>query len=86
MTDQDWFDTDHAAKHGGKAWKYLLLPHDAIAENMSIKGLAAQFAMSYNTLGRHLTLALMTQGALLGELRAPAGSSGRSGQPRRGRR
>lgn len=36
--------TDHAAKSGGKPWKYLLIPHDAIAENMSIKGLAAQFA------------------------------------------
>lgn len=34
----------HAAKHGGKPWKYLLIPHDAIAENMTIKGLAAQFA------------------------------------------
>jgi type III restriction enzyme len=35
--------TDHTAMHGGKAWKYLLIPHDAIAENMSIKGLVAQF-------------------------------------------
>ena len=35
--------TDHATKQGGKPWKYLLIPHDAIAENMSIKGLAAQF-------------------------------------------
>jgi type III restriction enzyme len=35
--------TDHALKNGGKPWKYLLIPHDAIAENMSIKGLAAQF-------------------------------------------
>jgi len=37
--------TDHNAKHGGKPWKYLLIPHDAIAENMSILGLAAQFAV-----------------------------------------
>jgi type III restriction enzyme len=36
--------SDHAAKNGGKPWKYLLIPHDVIAENMSIKGLAAQFA------------------------------------------
>jgi type III restriction enzyme len=36
--------TDHAAKNGGKPWKYLLIPHDAIAENMDIQGLAAQFA------------------------------------------
>ncbi len=27
-----------------KPWKYLLIPHDAIAENMSLTGLAAQFA------------------------------------------
>jgi len=38
--------TDHASKNGGKPWTYLLVPHDAIAENMSIKGLAAQFAQS----------------------------------------
>lgn len=36
--------SDHTATHGGKPWKYLLIPHDAIAENMSIKGLAAQFS------------------------------------------
>jgi type III restriction enzyme len=36
--------TEHASKNGGKPWKYLLIPHDAIAENMSIKGLTAQFA------------------------------------------
>jgi type III restriction enzyme len=35
--------TKHAANNGGKPWKYLLIPHDAIAENMSIKGLDAQF-------------------------------------------
>ncbi|MDO8541195.1 MAG: DEAD/DEAH box helicase family protein [Opitutaceae bacterium] len=35
--------TDHTAKNNGKPWKYLLIPHDAIAENMSIKGLTAQF-------------------------------------------
>jgi type III restriction enzyme len=35
--------TDHNAKHGGKPWRYLLIPHDAIAENMTIAGLAAQY-------------------------------------------
>lgn len=35
--------SDNAAKHGGKPWKYLLIPHDAIAENMTIKGLADSF-------------------------------------------
>jgi type III restriction enzyme len=37
--------TEHSAKNGGKPWKYLLIPHDAIAENMSITGLAAQFTV-----------------------------------------
>jgi len=32
--------TDHAAKHKGKPWVYALIPHDAISENMSIKGLS----------------------------------------------
>lgn len=36
----------HSAQNGGKPWKYLLIPHDAIAENMSIKGLAAQFSIT----------------------------------------
>jgi type III restriction enzyme len=29
--------TDYAAKHGGKPWVYRLIPHDTIAENMSIE-------------------------------------------------
>ena len=28
--------TDHNLKHGGKPWHYRLIPHDTIAENMSI--------------------------------------------------
>ena len=38
--------TEHSAKNGGKPWKYLLIPHDTIAENMSITGLAAQFTVT----------------------------------------
>ena len=30
--------SDYAAKHNGKPWVYALIPHDVIAENMSIKG------------------------------------------------
>ena len=37
--------TEHTVKNGGKPWRYLLIPHDAIAENMTLKGLAAQFAV-----------------------------------------
>ena len=33
----------HAASHGGKPWQYLLIPHDAIAENMTLIGFAKQF-------------------------------------------
>ncbi|MEP9374287.1 DEAD/DEAH box helicase family protein [Mesorhizobium sp. KR1-2] len=32
--------TGHALKHGGKPWGYLLIPHDAIAENVTIEALA----------------------------------------------
>ena len=38
--------SDHAKTYRGKPWKYLLIPHDVIAENMTIDFLAAQFAVS----------------------------------------
>ena len=34
--------SDHASKNGGKPWKYLLIGHDLIAENMTLKGLESQ--------------------------------------------
>jgi type III restriction enzyme len=30
----------HAKSYGGKPWVYVLIPHDVIAENMSLAGLA----------------------------------------------
>jgi type III restriction enzyme len=36
--------TAHAATYGGKPWRYLLIPHDALAVNMTIDGLAAAFS------------------------------------------
>ena len=33
--------TDHAASYEGKPWTYVLIPHDAIAENMTLEGLPA---------------------------------------------
>ena len=36
----------HAATCGGKPWQYALIPHDAIAENMTLTGLASQFAIT----------------------------------------
>jgi type III restriction enzyme len=35
--------SDHAASYGGKPWRYVLMPHDEIAENMTLEGLASQF-------------------------------------------
>ncbi len=36
--------SDYARNVGGKPWRYVLIPHDAIAENMTLAGLAQQFA------------------------------------------
>lgn len=36
--------SDHASKNGGKPWKYLLIAHDVIAENMTLRGITAQFS------------------------------------------
>ena len=33
--------TDHANGNGGKPWRYLLIPHDVVADNMTLAGLAA---------------------------------------------
>jgi type III restriction enzyme len=35
--------SNHAMPHGGKPWRYLLIPHDEIAENKTLAGLAARF-------------------------------------------
>ncbi|MFZ5862377.1 MAG: DEAD/DEAH box helicase [Nitrospirota bacterium] len=37
--------SNHALQNGGKPWKYALIPHDAIAENMTLAGLVSQFAI-----------------------------------------
>lgn len=34
--------TDFAAGNKGKPWRYVLIPHDTIAENMTLEGLAKQ--------------------------------------------
>jgi type III restriction enzyme len=36
--------TDYALKHSGKPWKYALIPHDKIADNLTLSGIDAQFA------------------------------------------
>ena len=35
--------SDYARTCNGKPWQYLLIPHDSIAENMTLAGLAARF-------------------------------------------
>jgi type III restriction enzyme len=35
--------SDYLRQHGGKPWTYALLPHDAIAENMTIDALVARY-------------------------------------------
>ncbi len=35
--------SDYKLNHGGKPWVYVLIPHDAIAENMTLNGLADRF-------------------------------------------
>ena len=35
--------SNHAMTHGGKPWRYLLIPHDAIAENHTLASLAARY-------------------------------------------
>ena len=37
------YASDHAASYGGKPWRYVLIPHDEIAENITLEGLAARF-------------------------------------------
>ena len=58
MTDQDvlakrdvaveWCRraSDHAASYRGKPWTYALIPHDAIAENMTLSGLVKRSSIS----------------------------------------
>ncbi|MCX6022051.1 MAG: DEAD/DEAH box helicase family protein [Chloroflexi bacterium] len=36
----------HAAGYGGKSWTYALIPHDAIAENMTIDGLVRRWSVA----------------------------------------
>lgn len=38
--------SDYASTNGGKPWKYLLVPHDAVATNMTLEGLAKQYGVA----------------------------------------
>lgn len=36
----------HAAASSGKPWRYVLIPHDAIAENMTLTGLSQLYSVT----------------------------------------
>ncbi len=38
--------TDYASATGGKPWKYALIPHDVITDNMTVLGLAERYQRS----------------------------------------
>jgi type III restriction enzyme len=35
--------SDHERSNGGKPWRYVMVPHDAVVENMTLGGLAARY-------------------------------------------
>jgi type III restriction enzyme len=35
--------SNYAASYSGKPWRYLLIPHDVITDNMTIEGLSSHF-------------------------------------------
>ena len=37
--------SDYSAQHGGKPWRYLLIPHDAVQVNATLGALATRFAL-----------------------------------------
>ena len=37
--------SNHTTTYGGKPWRYVLIPHDEIAENITLTGLAARFSI-----------------------------------------
>jgi len=36
--------SEHERKHRGKRWRYVLIPHDAIADNMTVHGLVERYS------------------------------------------
>jgi type III restriction enzyme len=37
------YASDYSRNNSGKPWQYLLIPHDAVLDNMTIEWLAGQF-------------------------------------------
>ena len=42
-----------ALSNGSKPWKYVLIPHDVITENMTLAGLRSQFAENLEMFESH---------------------------------
>lgn len=40
------YASDYMLNHGGKPWKYILIPHDVIQENKTLKGLSDRYTMT----------------------------------------
>jgi type III restriction enzyme len=38
--------SEHARSYGGKPWRYVLIPHDAITDNMTLEFLVKQYGLS----------------------------------------
>jgi type III restriction enzyme len=45
--------TTHEKQHGGKPWKYLLIPHDVITDNMTLQGLSATYSYDVASGGKN---------------------------------
>lgn len=38
--------SDYMLNHGGKPWQYVLIPHDAIQENMTLQGISDRYSVT----------------------------------------
>lgn len=49
----DWcaHASDYSVRYGGKPWRYLLIPHDAVQVNATLGGLASRFALDGSRIG-----------------------------------
>lgn len=45
-SDRVGHTNDHAKTYGGKPWRYVLIPHDALLENVTLAGLTGRFAQN----------------------------------------
>jgi type III restriction enzyme len=59
--------SDHEANHGGKSWKYLLVPHDVITDNKTLQGLAATYTFVPATSARPTLTLIMDRARIARE-------------------